>query len=332
MKSYAQCLAAAAGMLAFCAGAHAAQLSKQAVESAQPSQATNEAGRQSGAMLRAQVLLDRAHFSPGAIDGIAGENSFRAIRAFREFHRLGAEGRLDERVWRLLIRDTAAVLTSYTISKDDVHGPFQDHIPDDLAAMAKLDRLSYTSPVELLAEKFHMSQELLRQLNPDADFSRAGTELTVASVRKQAPQGELARIVVDKRREGVIAYGQDDRVIAYYPATIGSADLPSPTGETKVLGIAKNPKYHYSPELDFKGAPDRKLVIAPGPNNPVGVIWIDLEKEGYGLHGTPEPAQIGKESSHGCVRLTNWDALELGQLARAGLPVIFGDAVDKRRS
>jgi lipoprotein-anchoring transpeptidase ErfK/SrfK len=293
------------------------------VESARFSSSVNEKGHQSAVMLKTQVLLDRAHISPGAIDGIAGENTFRARKAYQQPLGLNATAKLDEPTWLALTEDTQPALNSYNIAKADTEGPFPASVPNSLQEMAKLDRLSYTSARELLAEKFHMHPDLLDRLNPGADFSLAGTTITVPNVRGWKPDRELARIEVDKSREAVIAYGRDDKIIAYYPATIGSKGLPSPNGKLKVVGVASNPTYHYSPELNFKGAPDKNLTIASGPNNPVGSIWIDLDKDGYGLHGTPNPTEIGKEASHGCVRLTNWDARELGALISKGTPVMF---------
>ena len=289
-------------------------------------------GKRSPTMLKAQVLLDRAHVSPGVIDGVTGENTRRAIRAFQEIHGLKPNGQLNKAVWEKLIEDSADVLMRYEITKEDVRGPFIDTIPESLEEKAKLKRLAYTSPRELLAEKFHMDEGLLTALNPDVDFSKAGAKIIVARVREAAPKAKAERVVVDKPLEGVIVRDEAGKIIAYYPATIGSRSLPSPEGETRVQAVVSDPAYYYHPKLKFKGAPDRALKIAPGPNNPVGVMWIDLDREGYGLHGTPEPADVGKAFSHGCVRLTNWDAQELGKLVRKGMRVVFtGDEKNDRR-
>jgi lipoprotein-anchoring transpeptidase ErfK/SrfK len=307
----------------------AAGLSFDTVNEAAFEASANGSGERSATMLKAQVLLDRAHISPGAIDGIAGENTSRAIKAFEELHGFKPDGLLDETAWQELAKDAGPVLKRYELSPDDVHGPFLDRVPDSLEAMSKLDRLSYTSPLELLAEKFHMDQDLLKTLNTGVDFSKAGTSIIVAAVREHAPDASVARVEADKSREAVIAYDADGRLVAYYPATIGSRSLPSPSGETHVLHVVQNPKYYYSPDLDFRGAPDKTLTISAGPNNPVGTVWIDLDKEGYGVHGTPDPEEIGKESSHGCVRLSNWDVQELARLVKKGTPIDF---VEKGRS
>jgi lipoprotein-anchoring transpeptidase ErfK/SrfK len=275
------------------------------------------------AVLKAQVLLDRARVSPGEIDGRMGENTRKALRAFRRTQGLPSGERLDDQVWHALTRAQGdPVLTTYTITEKDVAGPFAEGIPDDYREKARLKGLDYTSSLELLAEKFHMSQDLLRRLNPDADFAQAGQKITVASVQRRNEPGMASRIEVDSRAQTVTVYGKDDEVIAVYPATVGSRDRPSPTGEFKVTAIAENPVYHYDPELNLRNVDvQEKLDIPPGPNNPVGLVWISLSAKGYGLHGTPDPDKVSKAASHGCVRLTNWDALDLAKHVRRGTPV-----------
>ena len=187
-----------------------------------------------------------------------------------------------------------------------------------------MDRLGYTSPPELLAEKFHMSQELLRKLNPGASFDKEGEEIVVANVERDSLSGKISRIKVDATRQRVEAYGESDKLVAIYPATVGSEDRPTPKGEFKVMKISENPVYHYDPSHNFRGVHvDEKLDIPPGPNNPVGAVWIDLSAEGYGIHGTPDPDKISKSVSHGCIRLTNWDAVRVAQMTKVGMEVIF---------
>ncbi|HEY7764683.1 MAG TPA: L,D-transpeptidase, partial [Aestuariivirgaceae bacterium] len=231
-----------------------------------------------------------------------------------------ADGKIDSEAWGKL-QDKEDVLRTYTITKDDVKGSFPDSIPDDFAAMAKMKALSYTSPAELLSEKFHMDIELLRTLNAKADFGKAGEEILVADIGKPAGK-EVNRIEVDKTEAVVRAYSSDD-LVAAYPATIGSESTPSPSGIMEVEGVARDPQYNYDPQVLHGKHGDEPLVLPPGPNGPVGTVWIELTKETYGIHGTPTPDAIGREESSGCVRLTNWDAEELADLVKPGTKVAF---------
>ena len=270
-----------------------------------------------------QVLLDRAGASPGAIDGRFGSNVDKAIVAYRELTGENLKSTDAEGIRKALEASGGDPFTTYTIAPADAAGPYVASVPADYGQKAKLDRLSYTSVAEMLAERFHMDEAYLRQLNPDANFNRPGTIIKVAKVGAPAAT-EVARIVADKGRKQVRAYGRDGNLVAAYPATIGSADTPSPSGTHTVSRVAFDPEYTYNPSLNFKqGNNDKVLTIPPGPNGPVGSIWIALDKPTYGIHGTPEPSKIGKTESHGCVRLTNWDAQELAKLVKPGVIVQF---------
>ena len=278
-------------------------------------------------MLKAEILLDRAAVSPGQIDGRDGDNTRKAIAAFQQSRGLDATGKLDPDTWNRLKQgfDQPAVV-EYEISEQDVKGPFAKSIPRQLEKMARLDRLSYTSPLELVGEKFHVDPKLLKLLNPGKRFDQAGTAILVPNVGERDLSGRVARIEVDKLPRNIRALGENGDLIAFYPASIGSEEKPAPSGRFKVRRIAHNPTYHYDPKFKFKGVhTNRKFTIKPGPNNPVGVVWIDLTKESYGIHGTPDPDRIGKTYSHGCIRLTNWDALDLAKRVRKGTPVDFVD-------
>lgn len=275
-------------------------------------------------MIKLQVLLDRANASPGVIDGINGGNVSKAIAAFEMMVGHEVDGRLDAELWaKLEATSSEPVLVSYEITEKDVAGPFVPVMPADYAEQAQLPAAAYRDPAEMLAERFHMDEAFLRRLNPDVDFTVPGTVLTVANPGPPL-KAKVASIIADKGKKQVFAYDAAGRLVASYPATIGSSDLPSPTGVHAVKAIAINPEYWYRPKVNFQqGENTKALRLPPGPNTPVGAVWIGLDKPTYGLHGTPEPSKIDKTNSHGCVRLTNWDANELAHMVAPGVPVDF---------
>jgi lipoprotein-anchoring transpeptidase ErfK/SrfK len=282
-------------------------------------------GRQSDPrMIKLQVLLDRNHASPGVVDGIFGDNVVKAVMAFEEMQGHPVDGVLDVELWAALEQTSAEpVLTSYVITPEDVAGPFVPVMPQDYAEQAQLPGLSYRNAAELLAERFHMDEAFLRRLNPDVTFTEAGAEIVVANPGKPL-KAKVADIVADKARKQLRGYDAAGKLIVAYPATIGSADLPSPTGLHAVKAIAIDPEYWYRPKVNFvQGTNTKALRLPPGPNGPVGATWVGLDKPTYGLHGTPEPSKIDKTNSHGCVRLTNWDARELAGLVAPGVVVDF---------
>ncbi len=284
-----------------------------------PTQPDTPHGAKGPAALRAQILLARAHYSCGEIDGAFGSNVQKALAAFQSDRKLPSTGTLDAATWGALNSDTAPALVGYTTTSEDVAGPFLP-IPADVKAQAAMPALGYTSALELLGEKFHSSPQLLQALNPNADFTQAGQQLMMPNVTTATPQ-RAARVVVSKDESSVRAYDADGKLLAFYSATIGSEHDPLPLGEWKINGVARNPKFHYNAQLFWDAKdPNAKETLAPGPNNPVGMVWMDLSKEHYGIHGTPEPGKIGHAESHGCIRLTNWDALELASMVRPGTP------------
>jgi len=279
----------------------------------------------SALVLKLQVLLDRAGYSPGVIDGVMGENVGKAIVAAEAAAGLEQDGVLDGTLWQVLNggQDQPA-LGTYRITPKDVAGPFVPNLPSDYSKLAKLKRTAYRGPKEMLAERFHMDENLLGELNPNADLTVPDTEITVALPGEPKPGPSVTYLIADKSRAMLLGYDAENRLIVAYPATIGSKELPSPSGLHRVNAIARDAAYYYRPDVNFQqGNNTRKLTIPPGPNNPIGTTWIDLTEPTYGIHGTPEPSKIDKTNSHGCVRLTNWDAEELAGLVKKGVPVEF---------
>jgi lipoprotein-anchoring transpeptidase ErfK/SrfK len=309
------------------APAFAAGMDAAAVGSAVPSKKTLSNEKPTPAGVRLQVLLDRAHFSPGEIDGKFGENARKALRAYAEARQLPGTDELTDDVWKALQADERPLTATYTITDKDVAGPFLRKLPARMEAMKDIPRLDYTSPREALAEKFHMSEQLLAALNPGRHFDRAGETITVvdtSNVGSTAPV-KADRVEIDKVRQTVKLFDKSNALIGFYPASVGSEEKPSPSGTLKVTEIDPNPTYRYNPAYHFKGVHSRKpFKIRPGPNNPVGTMWINLA-DGYGIHGTPSPQNISKGQSHGCVRLTNWDAERVAAAVAKGTPVAFVD-------
>lgn len=279
-------------------------------------------GTRSRDVFAAQVMLDRVRFSPGAIDGYGGGNTARAVKAWQRANGREPTGQIDAALlFALRSAGQEAVASRYVLTDADLVGSF-GKLPKGMEALAEVDATHYESAAEGLAERFHMTQELLRAMNPDIDTATVGEAITVAATRAVPIEGTVTRIEVDGPEGALRAYAADGRLLASYPASVGSTDFPSPSGQMEVRAIAPVPAYYFSPEGRDWG-PNKRLTIAPGPNNPVGSTWIDLTKEGYGIHGTPDPRLIGKTQSHGCVRLTNWDAQELAKAVVAGTTVEF---------
>ena len=273
-------------------------------------------------VLATQVALDRAWFSVGEIDGRNGDNTRRALTAFQRAHDLPASGKADDATGAALAASSAPPLVAYTITDADVAGPFAT-IPKDMMQKATLPAMSYSSPLEAIAERVHANPQLLLALNPGKRLDQVGDVVQVPDVAV-GPPPPAASIEVDATDRSVRALDRDGRVVSRYPASVGSEHDPLPIGNWTVKGVARNPPFHYNPRLFWDAhASDNKATIPPGPNNPVGVVWIDLSKDHYGIHGTPEPSRIARSESHGCIRLTNWDAITLAEQVRPGTPAVL---------
>jgi lipoprotein-anchoring transpeptidase ErfK/SrfK len=282
--------------------------------------------------LASQIMLDRVGFSPGEIDGRSGPNLKRALLAFQQAHELTASGRVDPTTWTTLTKRATSQppLITYDLVEADVAGPFVERIPEDLMEQAKLPSLGYTSALEALGEKFHASPTLLRSLNPAATFATAGEQIVVPNIAVPDPTAPIggrrpaATIVVTKETSALTILDDQEHVLFHAPVTSGSEHDPLPIGTWKVTGVQRMPEFRYNPALFWDANPlHTKAKIPSGPNNPVGTVWIDLTKEHYGIHGTPDPGRIGHTQSHGCVRLTNWDAAHVAEWARPGTRVVF---------
>ncbi|MBX3594501.1 MAG: murein L,D-transpeptidase [Sphingomonas sp.] len=298
-------------------------------------------------ILHVQVILDHLGFGPGVLDGREGQSLTAALRGFQISRQLPVTGKIDQRTLVELhkhreIRPTRII----RLTPDMLSGDFVRPFPTDPAAQAKLKTMGYRSALEKLAEMFHTTPEVLIELNsPDTRLApgvpvqfpnavpasrdypadwKPEWRKTLADLNIDANQPKAGRIVVDKSDKVLRVFDRAGKLAALFSVTTGSTHDPLPIGSWKVTGIAQNPEFHYNPKL-FWDVSDKKpeALLPPGPNNPVGVVWIDLSKEHYGIHGTPEPQTIGRTESHGCVRLTNWDAARVAMMVEPGTQVIF---------
>lgn len=298
-------------------------------------------------MLSIQIALERLGFSPGVIDGKMGQSLKIAIEGFQAANDLEETGQLDSETRTAIRRYSSVPATRLVvIPADFAKQQFYPDLPNNAAEQAKLPALGYRNLMEALAERFHTTPETLIALNSPETQVVAGKTIVVPNIAEVMPpraedserswdkslmmlgvapeQPVVDRIVVDKSDGWLRAYGADDKLIAQFPVTTGSEHDPLPLGNWTIKGVARNPEYSFDPKL-LRGVDKNaeKQILKPGPNSPVGVVWIDLSKEHYGIHGTSEPATIGRAESNGCVRLTNWDAAKLAGMVKTGVKVVF---------
>jgi lipoprotein-anchoring transpeptidase ErfK/SrfK len=298
-------------------------------------------------ILHAQVVLDHLGFSPGILDGREGQSLTAALKGFQTSRGLPVTGTLDPQTLEALNPYRAMRPTkTLSLSADALAGPYVNPLPKDPAKQTKLESLAYARPLEKLAEMFHTTPEVLVELNPGGKTIEVGAEFifpnalptsreypadlkpewrkTLNDLNVEAVQPEAEYIVVDKSEKVLKVFDKSDRLVAQFSATMGSGHDPLPIGTWKINGADTNPKFHYNPDLfwDAKKG-DEAAMLPAGPNSPVGVVWLDLSKEHYGIHGTPEPQNIGRTESHGCIRLTNWDVARLALMVKPGTKAIF---------
>jgi lipoprotein-anchoring transpeptidase ErfK/SrfK len=300
---------------------------------------------QADPVLAAQVALDRVGFSSGIIDGKEGYNYTGALKGFQQAQGLPQTGRLDQATQDAL-KQSLPPTRLVRIPQSFAQGPFTPDLPKEPSAQAKLPHLGYRNLVEALSERFHTTPETL------VAFNKAGTKIggesiirvpNIANVAEAkfetderdwnrtlialgvAPvQPNVEKVIVDKSDGVLRAFSADNKLVAQFPATMGSEHDPLPIGRWKIQGVSRNPDFRYNPKLFWDAASkDEAAVLQPGPNGPVGVVWIDISKPHYGIHGTSEPSTIGRAESHGCIRLTNWDAARLAQMIKPGVAAIF---------
>jgi lipoprotein-anchoring transpeptidase ErfK/SrfK len=287
--------------------------------------ASAEFPRAIASVLEAQVELHRRGFSCGSIDGVMGAQTEAALRAWQRAAELNETGVLDEPT-RATLPLAAAALGEHEFSAAEIEG--LQPLPDTWVGKSEARALGFTTALELAAERYRANPKLLRRLNPDFDWDSVapGARIRVPGVEHATVRRNAARILIWLEARALEVVDGEGVVLAHFPVSIARAVEKRPVGELRVKAVAPEPNYTFDPAVFPESAEarelGRKLILPPGPNNPVGRAWIGLDRAGYGIHGTPEPEKVGRTESHGCFRLANWDALTLLELVRVGLPVV----------
>ena len=341
----AACLAVAAAGLTAAKGAKPQQPNQAAQPSPAPV-ATPAPPAVDQNILRVQVILDHLGFSPGMLDGMPGQSLTAALKGFQESRGLPVTGQTDAATVQAL-RQYAGMRPTRTLelTRAVLAGPYYPKIPKSEDAQSKLPALGYRNPMEKLGEMFHTTPETIAALNPGAKL-QPGAKIvfpnalptsrnydptlkpewrqTLNMLNVDANEPQAAKIVVTRSGKVLRVLDAGGKLVAQFQVTTGSQHDPLPIGDWKIVGADTNPKFHFNPKLFWDAtAGDKAATLPPGPNGPVGVVWLDLSKEHYGIHGTPEPQNIGRTESHGCVRLTNWNAARLSLMVKPGTPVVF---------
>lgn len=278
-------------------------------------------------VLKLQVFLDYHGYSPGQIDGQWGYNTGRALYVYQQNNGLEPTGQLDGQMETRLRGFDKGYLLDYTITPKDIEGPFYS-IPRDYYAMAKMKWLPYESPLEALAERFHCAESLLRKLNPGVNFDavQPGQRILGLNVINgiDETRGKVAVVRISKNNKWTEAFDSEGRFMFYFPSTLGSKHDPLPLGNYQVTAVNHKPEFMYQPKLFWDVSDDEApALLPPGPNSPVGIVWIGTSRKSLGIHGTPNPEAISKNTSHGCIRLTNWDAVQLASRVSSGTKLEF---------